>query len=219
MAVDKLSKEDYKKQHIENYKKALIEIVSNNNKGLINEDILSLIKKPPLDSMDTIKTKLLMLAKEKKVVLENASVDKIIEIYREKLSETVKKLLVTRKEEFIKMVEDYNPSRETEILKIELKDFISINKKIESGIKKEINNCVNMYFEKHLDAIYKPQTKKEDMLEINNKFLKYLTSDYRKKLLSDIEIKLIVKDRTLINGVNEQGERYLFMLEKSYLLK
>ena len=36
-------------QHVENYKKAVLEIVNNNTNSLIDNDIIFLIKKPPLD--------------------------------------------------------------------------------------------------------------------------------------------------------------------------
>ena len=47
-------KEKIKLQHIESYKKAIIETIKNNTNSLIDDDIMSLIKKPPLDSMDQI---------------------------------------------------------------------------------------------------------------------------------------------------------------------
>ena len=53
-----------KQQHIDNYKKAVIENIKNNTNVLIDEDILSLFRRPPLDSMDSIKMKLLTLAKK-----------------------------------------------------------------------------------------------------------------------------------------------------------
>ena len=56
-------------QHVENYKKAVLEIVNNNTNSLIDNDIIFLIKKPPLDSMDQIKTKFLVLAKKEKIIL------------------------------------------------------------------------------------------------------------------------------------------------------
>ena len=55
-------------QHVENYKKAVLEIVNNNTNSLIDNDIIFLIKKPPLDSMDQIKTKFLVLAKKEKIL-------------------------------------------------------------------------------------------------------------------------------------------------------
>ena len=65
-------------QHVENYKKAVLEIVNNNTNSLIDNDIIFLIKKPPLDSMDQIKTKFLALAKKEKIILDTNNLDKMI---------------------------------------------------------------------------------------------------------------------------------------------
>ena len=55
-----MSEEELKKikiQHIDNYKKAILENIKNNTNVLVDEDIKSLLKTPPLDSMDLIKAK------------------------------------------------------------------------------------------------------------------------------------------------------------------
>ena len=67
--VDTLEK--FRQQHLSNYKNAVIDLVKNNTDALIDNDIMSLIKSPPLDSMDVIKSKLLSLAKKEKVILDS----------------------------------------------------------------------------------------------------------------------------------------------------
>ena len=42
---------------------------------------------------------------------------------------------------------------------------------------------------------------------------------YPKQILENIELKILVKDTTLINGIKEQGERYLFTNNNSYIFK
>ena len=219
MKVQDLTKEDYKRKHIESYKKALMEIVTNNNKALVEEDILSLIKKPPLDSMDVIKTKLLSLAKVQGIVLDGDMVDKVISTYRNKLSKEIVLEFDIRKETFINKIEKFSPSKDAEVLKVDLKDFNDIDKKIKSSVKKNITSCIDNYRENNLNIVFKNNAREKEKLQINKQFSKFLKTTYRKKVVDDIEIKLIVKNRTLINGINEQGERYLFTLEKSYLLK
>ena len=56
--------EELKRQHLNTYKNATKEIVNNNTKSLVEGDIISLVKKPPLDSMDLIKSKLISLEKK-----------------------------------------------------------------------------------------------------------------------------------------------------------
>ena len=56
--------EQLKIQHFNTYKSAIIETIKNNTHVLTNDDLMSLLKKPPLDSMDSIKSKFLSLAKK-----------------------------------------------------------------------------------------------------------------------------------------------------------
>ena len=44
-----------------------------------------------------------------------------------------------------------------------------------------------------------------------------MNSTYQKQLIETMTVKIIVKDRTLINGVVEQGERYLFTKSNSHI--
>ena len=57
--------EDFKKTHLDNYRRALVDTLVNNTNALFDEDIASLLKKPPLDSMDVIKSRFLDLRKIK----------------------------------------------------------------------------------------------------------------------------------------------------------
>ena len=51
--------EKMRQQHFESYKQALLGIIKNNTTVLVDDDIMSLIGTPPLDSMDLIKNKIL----------------------------------------------------------------------------------------------------------------------------------------------------------------
>ena len=48
---------------------------------------------------------------------------------------------------------------------------------------------------------------------------KYVKGNYQKQLMENFDIKILVKDTTLINGTKEQGERYLFTLNHSHLFQ
>ena len=61
--------EDFKKTHLDNYRRTLVDTLVNNTNALFDEDIASLLKKPPLDSMDVIKSRFLDLAKKNKIIL------------------------------------------------------------------------------------------------------------------------------------------------------
>ena len=53
---------------------------------------------------------------------------------------------------------------------------------------------------------------------MSNEMKKFVQTNYIKQLLESIDFKVIVKDTTLINGVREQGERFIFTMMNSYLL-
>ena len=73
-----------KRQHIDNYKNAIIDIITNNTNVLVDEDIMSLLRKPPLDSMDLIKSKFLDLAKKNSTILNTEELSNLLDNYRYK---------------------------------------------------------------------------------------------------------------------------------------
>lgn len=200
-----------------NYKNAIIHIVENNTKTLIDEDIASLIKEPPLDSMDLIKQKLLYLAKREKIVLNDENLKKLLSNYRMKLLEKLSDLKEIRNKPLIDRIVDFTPERETETIDLEIEDLTSIGKKIKSRVKKSILECNDKVLVEDIATIYKDTEDKEKTDNISQSFLKYMKTTYHKQLLESIAIKIMVKDRTLINGINEQGERYLFTKTNSHI--
>ena len=122
--------ENLKRQHLNTYKNAMKEIVNNNTKSLVEGDIISLIKKPPLDSMDLIKSKLLSLAKKEKIVLNTQELENLISNYRTDLEHKLIILNEIRRDFLLEKIDTFEPERETEIIKIQKKDMDAINKKI-----------------------------------------------------------------------------------------
>ncbi len=207
--------EELKKQHVEGYKNAIIEIIKNNTRVLVEEDILSLIKKPPLDSMDQIRIKFLDLAKRNKIVLITDNLDKMIDKYRTDLEKKVLCLKEYRVEQLLKnVVVDTNKMDVT--IKFCKKDFTMIDKYINNTVKDGISEFFISDIESKFDLLF------DDIDDsIKNKFVKeitkYFKTTYKKQLLENIEIKVLVKNTTLMNGVNEQSERYLFTISNSRL--
>ena len=206
-----------KEQHFESYKNAVIDNIVNNSNVLFDEDIMSLIKKPPLDSMDLIQNKFLSLAKKNKVILNSEELNRKIKEYRNqvmKISENLKKIRI---EELSKKVNN-TKLKDNEIIKINKKDLSNVNKemkklikeKVSSSIEKEILANVNSIFTKEVDS----NIKEKIIVEIT----KYLKKNYLNQLIESIDIKILVKDTTLINNSKEQAERYLFTLSNSRLL-
>ena len=69
----------------------------------------------------------------------------------------------------------------------------------------------------NLDTIYEDGIDEEIKSRINKAFTKFMKSTYQKQLNESIAIKTMVKDRTLLSGILEQGERYLFTKSNSHL--
>lgn len=209
--------EQIKKQHLNTYKNATKEIVINNTKALVQNDIISLIKKPPLDSMDIIKTKLISLAKKEKIILSTEKLDTLIKNYRDFLEDKLLSLRKIREDYLIKKIDEFVPERETEIIKIQKKELDSINKTLKQDLKKILDLSQTEILFNNLDTIYEDGIDEEIKSRINKAFTKFMKSTYQKQLNESIAIKTMVKDRTLLSGILEQGERYLFTKSNSHL--
>lgn len=208
--------EQYKKQHLETYKNATKEIIRNNTKSLVENDILPLIKKPPLDSMDMIKSKLISLAKKEKIILDTENLEKLIEGYRGYLTDLLSHLIDIRVKLFVKKVDEFSPKRENEVIKIQKKDLDIVNKKIKSQVKEDTLDAIEKKLLSNLSIIY-TNIDNSNQEEINKLFEKFMRTSYLKQLNESIAIKLLVKDRTLLSGIAEQGERYLFTKNNSHI--
>ena len=210
--------QDFHKQHLNNYKKAVIETLKNNTKVLFDEDIMSLIKNPPLDSMDLIKKKFLSLAKKQKIVLDTETLEKILSKYRKELSEEISPLKEERIELFTSKVNSFEPKSNGDTIKFNKKDFLELNKNQKKEFKEYIDDNIDKNIVKNVNKVFTQKTTKEEKEKFSIDIEKYLTKKYSKQLLEDIEFKVLVKDTTLINGVREQGERYIYTKTNSYLL-
>ena len=209
--------ENFKKQHLSNYKNAVIDLVKNNTDALIDNDIISLIKSPPLDSMDVIKSKLLSLAKKEKVILDSSKMNFILNNFRDLVITDFQGLKKIRNNYLVKKIEEFEPVRETEIIKIMKKDLDSINKEIKKTVKMSLNNNINNKLLIEIAGIYDDQIDEKVKESIMKLFSKYMKTTYIKQLNENISIKILVKDRTLLSLVAEQGERYLFTKANSHI--
>lgn len=209
--------EEFKKQHIDSYRNAIIEIIKNNTNILVDEDIISLLKKPPLDSMDLIKNKFLDLAKKNKIILNTMKLDNILDNYRRSVIKFTYEIKSIRMSPLIKKVNEYVIEKENDIIKINKKDFIDINKKIKKLVKTELKKILDVEIISNLNCIFKDGIADDVKKKFTAEIEKYLLGNYYKQVLENIDIKILVKDTTLINGSKEQAERYLFTLNNSRL--
>ena len=206
-------------QHVENYKKAVLEIVNNNTNSLIDNDIIFLIKKPPLDSMDQIKTKFLALAKKEKIILDTNNLDKMICNFRKDVIhklETIKKIRI---DEITAIINSININEENQVIKITKKELSSINKIIKKNVKQIIDESVQKNILDNICNIFTNDVGNDKEQKIIKEIFKFLDKRgiYQKQLLENIDFKILVKDTTLINGLKEQAERYVFTKNNSRL--
>lgn len=210
--------EDFKKKHIENYKNAVTEILKNNTTALFEDDILSLLKKPPLDSMDIIRCKFLELAKKHKTIIQTEALDKILNDYRQKIITFIPSWKKIRIEDLEKIIVSFSPKKETDIIKFNKKDFVPINRKLKKEIKSDVADTIDKKIVKNVNQLFTDDIDEKEANTLASEMIKFVQSAYLKQLLESVDFKVIVKDTTLINGVREQGEHFLFTKMNSYLL-
>ena len=209
----------FKEQHFNNYKLAILETIKNNTNVLIDEDMMSLIKKPPLDSMDVIKSKFLDLAKKNKIVLNTEKLDKMMDKYRKSLSKCCEDIRKIRLDFLNNLVNEYKFEKETDIVKVRKKDLEIVNKKIKKLLKDNLKVSLDCEIVSKINLIFNDIGDEVKLKKINDDITKFINGSYQRQLLENIDFKILVKDTTLINGVKEQSERYLFTLENSRLYK
>ena len=207
----------FKEQHLNNYKLAILETIKNNTNVLVDEDLMSLIKKPPLDSMDVIKTKFLDLAKKNHIILNIEGLDHMMDKYRKDLAKSGAVVKKERLDILNDLINSYKFEKDTDIFKIRKKDLEVVNKKIKKILKDDLKEYVEKDIIKNIKKLFNEVEDETKMKKIVDDITKFVNGTYQRQLLENIDIKILVKDTTLINGVKEQSERYLFTLENSRL--
>ncbi len=211
-------KKQFIEQHINSYRSAIEESIKNNTYALFEEDIASLLKKPPLDSMDLIKNKLITLAKKNKIVLNTVELDSIIDEFRDNIIIFFKEFENMRINKLMDIVNNYEIKKNDDIIKINKKEFNDYNKKMKKELKKIIIDSYNKTILRKINSIFNENVEENIKNSIVDELSKYINKNYLKQISEGIDFKLLVKDTTLINNLKEFGERYLFTLNNSRLL-
>lgn len=205
--------EKYIKQHYDNYKNSILELIDNNTSVLF-DDILLLIKKPPLDSMDSIRNRFLEIAKKYGIILNTDELNNFLDSYRNCLMLDFDRIKSIRTQSLQSVVSKFASDQ---IIVFFKKDFIPINKKLRSFLKNQVissfDNCFNKYHNKLFSS-------NDDISSdlFFKEVLKFIKGNYQRQLLDSFDIKILVKDTTLMNAVKEQNDHYLFTLNNSRLL-
>lgn len=202
-------------EHEKGYRNAVLEIIKNNTDVLVNEDIKSLLNTPPLDSMDTIKCKFLELAKKNKIVLNTDKLNNMISKYRKSLLKSCKDIYSLRIDVLNNIVTKYDLSKKNSVIKINKKDFIELNKKIRKILKNYLKDGYDNVIDKQIKTIFDDDIDKDIYEKYVCDISKFINNTFQKQLFESFEIKVLVKDTTLINATKEQGERYIYILSNS----
>ena len=216
--MDEEMKLEFKKQHIETYKNAVRENILNNTNVLVDEDIMSLLKKPPLDSMDFIKSKFLDLAKKNKIVLNTEELSKILDNYRKYLLKCLSDIKKIRVDTLVEITGKVVFSKDSDVIKVKRGDFNNINKEIKKSINTYLSDGLDKQILKNINNVFKSDVEETAKNKIVTDITKYIKGAYHKQLIDNLDMKILVKDTTLINTVKETTDRYLFTLSNSRLL-
>ena len=206
-------KEDYLKQHYDNYKNGIMELIKNNSFVLF-DDIVLLVKKPPLDSMDSVRNRFLEIAKKYGIILNTDELNQFLDSYRSQLLTNFEEIKEMRVQSLNEVVSNY---KEGELITIYKKDFTPINKKIRNYLKDLIlssfDNSLVIYRDKLINNM------DQDTTEVFfTEIIKYIKGNYQKQFLDSFDIKILVKDTTLMNSIKEHNEHYTFTLNNSRVL-
>lgn len=206
-------KEDYLKQHYDNYKNGIMELIKNNTFVLF-DDIVLLVKKPPLDSMDSVRNRFLEIAKKYGIILNTDELNQFLDSYRSQLLTNFEKIKEMRVQSLNEVISNY---KDEELITIYKKDFTPINKKIRNYLKELIlssfDNSLVIYRDKLINNM------DQDTTEVFfTEIIKYIKGNYQKQFLDSFDIKILVKDTTLMNSIKEHNEHYTFTLNNSRVL-
>ena len=204
----------FREQHEMSYRNAILDTIKNNTEVLVNQDIVSLFQKPPLDSMDLLRTKFLNLAKKNKIVLNTEGLGYLLSQYRSYLLDCCDEIKSIRIDTLSKVIKKEGNG----VIQINKKDFVTLNKKMKKVIKEKIVEGTQVCIMDHIDMIFNESVDSSIKSHMIDDISKYLKGMYQRQLLENIDIKVLVKDTTLMNSTKEQGERYLFALDHSKLL-
>ena len=208
-----MKQEELLEQHLSIYLNSIEELIKNNSYSLVEDDLLPLFNKPPLETMDTIKQRMLSLGKHYHVIINTEQVDRALEEYRNSMQKKIKTLKKYREDYLIKDIRQKSKDNKDGTFKILKKDLTYLDKNLKKEIKNEIENDM----QKLIDNIPNFFQIEEIEDKLKKDATKYFRTTYPRNLMETIDMKVIVKNTTLINGVNEQTEHFIVAKENSHL--
>ena len=205
-------KEDILKQHKEILMTAGVELATNNTNSLIEDDIINGVIEVPLEAMDTVKQRVLNIAKHNNLILNSDKFNEVLISYKEELKKEFRNIFKKR----IKLIEDnyskFDDDKPMDLVKNLKKELVKFNKEAKKEEKQIITSLVKEKIISNLDLIVK-----DDNTTFKKDATKFLQTTYVKQILETVDMKILVKDTILLNSLKEQIERFVFTKENSHL--
>ena len=205
-------KEDILKQHKQILMTAGLELATNNTNSLIEDDIINGVIEVPLEAMDTVKQRVLNIAKNNSLVLDSDKFNEVLTSYKDELKKEFRNIFKKR----IKLIEDnyskFNDDKPMDLVKNLKKELVKFNKEAKKEEKQVLTSLVKEKIISNLDLIVK-----EDNTTFKKDATKFLQTTYVKQIIETVDMKILVKDTILLNSLKEQIERFVFTMENSHL--
>lgn len=205
-------KEDILKQHKQILMTAGLELATNNTNSLIEDDIINGVIEVPLEAMDTVKQRVLNIAKNNSLVLNSDKFNEVLISYKEELKKEFRNIFKKR----IKLIEDnyskFDDDKPLDLVKNLKKELVKFNKEAKKEEKQILTSLVKEKIISNLDLIVK-----DDNTTFKKDATKFLQTTYVKQILETVDMKILVKDTILLNSLKEQIERFIFTMENSHL--
>lgn len=205
-------KEDILKQHKQILMTAGLELATNNTNSLIEDDIINGVIEVPLEAMDTVKQRVLNIAKHNNLILNSDKFNVVLTSYKDELKKQFRNLFKKR----IKLIEDnyskFDDDKPMDLVKNLKKELVKFNKEAKKEEKQVLTSLVKEKIISNLDLIVK-----DDNTTFKKDATKFLQTTYVKQILETVDMKILVKDTILLNSLKEQIERFVFTMENSHL--
>lgn len=205
-------KEDILKQHKQILMTAGLELATNNTNSLIEDDIINGVIEVPLEAMDTVKQRVLNIAKHNNLILNSDKFNEVLISYKEELKKKFRNIFKKR----IKLIEDnyskFDDDKPMDLVKNLKKELVKFNKEAKKEEKQILTSLVKEKIISNLDLIVK-----DDNTTFKKDATKFLQTTYVKQILETVDMKILVKDTILLNSLKEQIERFVFTMENSHL--
>lgn len=205
-------KDDILKQHKQILMTAGLELATNNTNSLIEDDIINGVIEVPLEAMDTVKQRVLNIAKHNNLILNSDKFNVVLTSYKDELKKQFRNLFKKR----IKLIEDnyskFDDDKPMDLVKNLKKELVKFNKEAKKEEKQVLTSLVKEKIISNLDLIVK-----DDNTTFKKDATKFLQTTYVKQILETVDMKILVKDTILLNSLKEQIERFVFTMENSHL--